>query len=104
LGVWPGLMALKPDEVRLKQRVAVSWEQVSGILDGTKWHRSARLAFVQVEDLAGIVTDSSAPAADVAEWREAGVEIVIVDPGPPEAPPFRPRDLRRAIRNDVLGS
>ncbi|TML68158.1 MAG: DeoR/GlpR transcriptional regulator [Actinobacteria bacterium] len=75
-----------------------------GILDGTKWHRSALLAFVGVEDLAGIVTDSSAPAADVAEWREAGVEIVIVDPGPPEAPPFRPRDLRRAIRNDVLGS
>ena len=99
-----GLMDLNPDEVRIKQEMADSCEQVYGILDGTKWHRSALLAFVGVEDLAGIVTDSSAPAADVAEWREAGVEIVIVDPGPPEAPPFRPRDLRRAIRNDVLGS
>jgi DeoR/GlpR family transcriptional regulator of sugar metabolism len=103
LSISRGLMDLNPDEVRIKQEMADACEQVYGIFDGTKWHRSALLAFVQVEDLAGIVTDSSAPAAEVAEWRAAGVDVVTVDPGPREPPPLRPRDLRRAVRNDEAG-
>ncbi len=95
-----GLMDLNPDEVRIKQEMTDACEQVYGIFDGTKWHRSALLAFVSVEELQGIVTDSSAPAAEVEAWRAAGVEVLTVDPGPPEAPPLRPRDLRRAVRND----
>ena len=98
-----GLMDLNPDEVRIKQEMADACEQVFGIFDGTKWHRSALLAFVQVEDLAGIVTDSSAPVAEVEEWRAAGVDVLTVDPGPREPPPLRPRDLRRAVRNDEAG-
>jgi DeoR/GlpR family transcriptional regulator of sugar metabolism len=95
-----GLMDLNPDEVRIKQEMADACEQVYGIFDGTKWHRSALLAFVQVDDLTGIITDSSAPAAEVEAWRAAGVNVITVDPGPREAPPLRPRDLRRAVRND----
>jgi DeoR/GlpR family transcriptional regulator of sugar metabolism len=95
-----GLMDLNPDEVRIKQEMADACEQVFGIFDGTKWHRSALLAFVPVEDLAGIITDSSAPAAEVEAWRAAGVNVVTVDPGPREPMPLRPRDLRRAVRND----
>jgi DeoR family transcriptional regulator of aga operon len=95
-----GLMDLSPDEVRIKQEMADACEQVYGIFDGSKWHRSALLAFVMAEDLAGIITDSSAPAAEVEAWVEAGVEVMQVDPGPREAPPVRPRDLRRAVRND----
>src|SRR6266487_3631634 len=98
-----GLMDLNPDEVRIKQEMADACDQVYGIFDGTKWHRSALLAFVQVEDLAGIVTDSSAPAEEVEEWRAAGVDVLTVDPGPREPPPLRPRDLRRAVRNDEAG-
>ncbi len=52
------------------------------------------------EDLSGIITDSSAPAAEVEAWREAGVDVMLVDPGPREPLPIRPRDLRRAVRND----
>jgi DeoR/GlpR family transcriptional regulator of sugar metabolism len=95
-----GLMDLNPDEVRIKQEMADACEQVYGVFDGTKWHRSALLAFVQVEDLAGIITDSSAPTAEVEAWRAAGVDVITVDPGPREPPPLRPRDLRRAVRND----
>ena len=95
-----GLMDLNPDEVRIKQEMADACEQVYGIFDGTKWHRSALLAFISVEELAGIVTDSSAPTIEVEEWRAAGVNVVSVDPGPREPPPLRPRDLRRAVRND----
>src|SRR6202162_5879179 len=95
-----GLMDLNPDEVRIKQEMADACEQVYGIFDGTKWHRSALLAFVPVEELAGIVTDSGAPTIEVEAWRAAGVNVVSVDPGPREPPPLRPRDLRRAVRND----
>ncbi len=95
-----GLMDLNPDEVRIKQEMADACEQVYGIFDGSKWHRSALLAFVMADDLTGIITDSSAPTAEVDAWREAGVEVMMVDPGPREPLPIRPRDLRRAVRND----
>jgi DeoR/GlpR family transcriptional regulator of sugar metabolism len=95
-----GLMDLNPDEVRIKQEMADACEQVYGIFDGTKWHRSALLAFISVEELAGIITDSSAPTIEIEAWRAAGVTVIAVDPGPREPPPLRPRDLRRAVRND----
>jgi DeoR/GlpR family transcriptional regulator of sugar metabolism len=95
-----GLMDLNPDEVRIKQEMADACEQIYGILDGTKWHRSALLSFVGSEDVTGIVTDSSAPADEVDAWRAAGIEVVTADPGPREAPPLRPRDLRRSVRGD----
>src|SRR5690349_8520602 len=94
-----GLMDLNPDEVRIKQEMADACEQVYGIFDGTKWHRSALLAFVPTSDLTGIVTDSSAPAEEVQAWRAEGVDVITVDPGPREPLPVRPRDLRRAVRN-----
>jgi DeoR/GlpR family transcriptional regulator of sugar metabolism len=97
-----GLMDLNPDEVRIKQEMADACEQIYGILDGTKWHRSALLSFVSSDDLTGIVTDSSAPAADVEAWRAAGVHVIAADPGPSEPPPLRPRDLRRAVRSDEV--
>ena len=95
-----GLMDLNPDEVRIKQEMADACEQVFGIFDGTKWHRSALLAFVATEDLAGIVTDASAPSGEVNSWRAVGVDVVVVDPAPREPLPLRPRDLRRAVRNE----
>ena len=95
-----GLMDLNPDEVRIKQEMADACDQVYGIFDGTKWHRSALLAFVSVDELTGIVTDSSAPASEVDAWRGAGVDVITVDPRPGEVPPLRPRDLRRMTLAD----
>jgi len=92
-----GLMDLNPDEVRIKQEMADACDQVYGILDGTKWHRSALLTFVPVEKLTGIVTDSGAPASEVAAWRAAGVDVITADPRPGDTPPVRPRDLRRVV-------
>src|SRR5690349_24032175 len=94
-----GLMDLNPDEVRIKHEMADACEQVYGILDGTKWHRSALLSFAATEHLTGVVTDSDAPVAEVDAWRAAGVDVITADPGPREPMPVRPRDLRRAVRN-----
>jgi DeoR/GlpR family transcriptional regulator of sugar metabolism len=96
-----GLMDLNPDEVTIKQEMADACERVYGIFDGTKWHRSALLAFVPVQELTGIITDSSAPQDDVDQWRAAGVDVITVDPGPREPLPVRPRDLRRSGRDHV---
>jgi DeoR/GlpR family transcriptional regulator of sugar metabolism len=98
-----GLMDLNPDEVRIKQEMADACEQVYGILDGTKWHRSALLPFVQMEDLTGVVTDLGAPTDQVEAWRAAGLEVVVADPGPHESVPARPRDLRRLPTLDRAG-
>ena len=95
-----GLMDLNPDEVRIKQEMADACEQVYGILDGTKWHRSALLAFVGTEDVTGIFTDTSAPSDQVAAWRAAGVDVQTVEPEPTEPLPSRPRDLRPNERHD----
>jgi DeoR/GlpR family transcriptional regulator of sugar metabolism len=100
LSIERGLMDLNPDEVRIKQEMADACEQVWGIIDGTKWHRSALLSFVSMHDLTGIVTDPSAPSDEVEAWRGAGVDVIVADVGPMEPLPLRPRDLRRAARND----
>jgi DeoR/GlpR family transcriptional regulator of sugar metabolism len=96
-------MDLNPDEVRIKQEMADACEQVYGILDGTKWHRSALLSFVPVEALTGIVTDSSAPLDEVESWRARGVDVVIADPGPKEPLLRRPRDLRPVRPSEARG-
>jgi DeoR/GlpR family transcriptional regulator of sugar metabolism len=79
LGLERGLMDLDPDEARLKQAMAAACEQVVGIVDGTKWQRSALLSFVTVADVHAIVTDDGAPDAEVAAWRARGVEVTVVE-------------------------
>jgi DeoR/GlpR family transcriptional regulator of sugar metabolism len=75
-----GLMDLNPDEVRIKKEMAGVCERVVGIVDGSKWHRTALLSFVDTDRIDAIVTDTSAPAEPVQAWRARGVEIVCVDP------------------------
>jgi DeoR/GlpR family transcriptional regulator of sugar metabolism len=92
-----GLMDLNPDEVRIKQEMADACEQVIGILDGTKWHRSALLTFVAADDVDAIVTDSSAPAAQVEAWRSRGVSVVTADVTSRERSSIGAVDLRRPL-------
>ena len=98
-----GLMDLNPDEVRIKREMADACERVIGILDGTKWHRSALLSFVATEQVHAIVTDTSAPADEVEAWRARGVEVVSVEPDaaprvPRALPGLRPAPTARAAR------
>src|SRR5436309_8188740 len=74
-----GLMDLNPDEVRIKQEMADACEQIYGILDGTKWHRSALLSFCPAGRVDAIVTDSGAPVDEVDAWRSSGVDVVTAE-------------------------
>ena len=84
-----GLMDLNPDEAKVKRAMAAACEQVYGVIDRTKWHRSALLSFVATEDVHGIVTDDGAPEAEVEAWRARGVEVTVVEADDP--PRYRPR-------------
>ena len=95
-----GLMDLNPDEVRIKQEMADACERVIGILDGTKWHRSALLSFCPADQVDAIVTDSSAPAEEVAAWRGSGVEVVTAEVVARERSSVRVRELRRVPPNE----
>jgi DeoR/GlpR family transcriptional regulator of sugar metabolism len=94
LSIDRGLMDLNPDEVRIKREMANVCERVIGLLDGTKWHRTALLPFVATEQVDTIVTDTGAPAEEVHAWRERDVEIVRVEPLE-RAQPVPPPGLRR---------
>ena len=96
-----GLMDLNPDEVRIKQEMADACEQVYGIFDGTKWHRSALLSFVAGRASSPASSPTRARRPPRSRPGERGVDVITVDPGPREPPPRRPRDLRRAVRNDA---
>lgn len=55
-------------------------EQVIGIFDHTKWHRTALFSFVATEQIDALVTDARAPADLVEEWRARDVDVVCADP------------------------
>ena len=94
-----GLMDLNPDEVRIKREMAAACERVIGILDGTKWHRTALLPFVTADQLDAIVTDTGAPETEIEAWQRAGVEITSVEPLERARPAARP-GLRRVSLGD----
>jgi DeoR/GlpR family transcriptional regulator of sugar metabolism len=94
LSIDRGLMDLNPEEVRIKREMANVCERVIGLLDGTKWHRTALLPFVATEQVDAIVTDTSAPTEEVEAWRARDVEIVCADPVE-RAQPAAPPGLRR---------
>jgi DeoR/GlpR family transcriptional regulator of sugar metabolism len=89
-----GLMDLNPDEVRIKREMANVCDRVIGLLDATKWHRTALLPFVATEQVDAIVTDTGAPTEEVEAWRARDVEVVCVDPVE-RAEPTPPPGLRR---------
>jgi DeoR/GlpR family transcriptional regulator of sugar metabolism len=74
-----GLMDLNPEEVRAKREMADVCERVIGVFDYTKWSRKALLSFVPTERIAAIVTDTSAPADLIQEWRDRRVEVVAAE-------------------------
>ena len=97
-----GLMELNPDEVRIKQEMADACEQVFGIVDGTKWHRSALLSFVGTEQGRRRSSPTRRRRPTRSRLARAGRRRRDRRPRPGESRRVRPRDLRRPFAPDEL--
>ena len=92
-----GLMDLNPDEVAVKTEMANACHHVYGILDTTKWHRSALLTFAPTPTIHTIITNHDAPTDETQAWQAAGIHITTTPPTPQPTPPPKPPDLRRNV-------
>jgi DeoR/GlpR family transcriptional regulator of sugar metabolism len=97
ISVERGLMDLNPEEVRFKRELTDACEDVVGVFDYSKWHRTALLSFVPAERVDAIVTDAQAPAELVQLWRERGVEVVTAEVEPGHPPKEHVHRLRREL-------
>lgn len=104
LGLAEGLMDLNPEEVRIKKEMAAACTQVIGIFDGTKWHRTALLPFVETDHVDAIVTDTGAPSDLVEAWRGRGVQVVTERPRRRHRPPEHPPRLYRGLQSVGTGA
>jgi DeoR/GlpR family transcriptional regulator of sugar metabolism len=95
LSVERGLVDLNPEEVALKHEMAAACDKVIGVVDGTKWQRTALLSFVAADELHCIVTDASAPLEAAADWRGHGIEVRVAAVGERDRTPSPALDLRR---------
>jgi len=76
-----GLTELSDDEAEI-QRVAIARaERVIVLADGSKVGRAATSVVAPAEATQTLVTDASAPAAELAALRALGVEVIIAGPG-----------------------
>jgi DeoR/GlpR family transcriptional regulator of sugar metabolism len=75
-----GLSDATEEEAQIKRLMVEGASEVVGLVDHTKWGRTAFATFCRTPDLTSVVTDFEASAAMVAELRRAGVDVRQVEP------------------------
>jgi DeoR/GlpR family transcriptional regulator of sugar metabolism len=73
-----GLTDVSVEEAEVKRPLVAMCRRVIAVVDATKWGRLGLASFASLQEVHAIVTDSHAPADQVAEVRDAGVEVVLV--------------------------
>jgi DeoR/GlpR family transcriptional regulator of sugar metabolism len=72
-----GLSDATEEEAQIKRSMADAARQVIGIVDSTKWGRSAFATFCRLSDLSAVIADDAAPAATVTALRGRGIEVYL---------------------------
>jgi DeoR/GlpR family transcriptional regulator of sugar metabolism len=72
-----GLSDATDEEAQIKRFMAASARQVIGIVDSTKWGRSAFATFCRTELLTGVITDDGAPPAMIDALLARGIDVHI---------------------------
>jgi DeoR family transcriptional regulator of aga operon/DeoR family fructose operon transcriptional repressor len=75
-----GLSDATEEEAQIKRLMVEGASEVVGLVDHTKWGRTAFATFCRTPDLTSVVTDIEASAAMVAELRRSGVDVRQVEP------------------------
>ena len=70
-----GLSDATEEEAQIKRGMADAAQEVIGIVDSSKWGRSAFATFCRLSDLRAVVADEDAPAPTIAELRSRGIEV-----------------------------
>ncbi len=70
-----GLSDATEEEAQIKRSMADAAREVIGIVDSTKWGRSAFATFCRLSDLSAVIADDGAPAATIAALRGRGIEV-----------------------------
>ncbi len=70
-----GLSDATEEEAQIKRSMADAARQVIGIVDSTKWGRSAFATFCRLSDLSAVITDDGAPAATITALHGRGIEV-----------------------------
>jgi DeoR/GlpR family transcriptional regulator of sugar metabolism len=70
-----GLSDATEEEAQIKRSMADAARQVIGIVDSTKWGRSAFATFCRLGDLSAVIADDGAPSATVTALRDRGIEV-----------------------------
>ncbi len=73
-----GVTTPDPEEAALNALMVQVARETIAVLDGTKWGQRSLSVIVPVENLRTVITDTSAPAADVEALRSRGVEVEVV--------------------------
>jgi DeoR family transcriptional regulator, aga operon transcriptional repressor len=73
-----GLTDVSAEEAEVKRPLVGMCRHVIAVVDATKWGRLGLASFASLEEVDTIVTDSHAPAAQVAEVRDSGVAVILV--------------------------
>jgi len=89
-----GLSDATEEEAQIKRLMVERATEVVGLVDHTKWGRTAFATFCRSADVTAVVSDVGAPAAMVAELQRGGVDVRLVDPNEPGTAQADPRGLR----------
>src|SRR5262245_39259095 len=84
LGAWgltvaQGLTDANLQEVELKQFIIERSREIIAVVDGSKFGQVGLSTFAPLDKISRIVTDDSAPADMVAEFRQRGIEVLIAE-------------------------
>lgn len=79
LGISPekGLTDAHLLEVELKKSIISRVEEVTILVDGSKFKQTGLSAFAEINQVARVITDSSAPKSEIEKLRRAHVEVLV---------------------------
>ncbi len=66
-------------EIELKKYIIGRAKEIVVLLDGNKFKQSGLAPFADINQISTLITDSTAPAAELEKIKEKGVSIIIAD-------------------------
>ena len=89
-----GLSDATEEEAQIKRLMVESASEVVGLVDHTKWGRTAFATFCRTSDLTAVLSDLEAPHPMVDSLRRSGVDVRLVAPSPSMTGPASSPRLR----------